>query len=199
MPRILFATGNPNKVSEIRALVPDELEVLSLSDIGWKDPIPEPHDTLEANAIEKARTLADALEVDCFAEDTGLEVKSIGGRPGVYSARYAGEDADPSRNMEKLLGELEGIEDRTARFRTIIAMVLDRATYCFEGTVEGRISFERKGEGGFGYDPIFIPDGYDKSFAELGSEIKTQISHRAVATRKATEFLNTYIKRKSRG
>lgn len=199
MKQLVFATSNRHKVSEITLLTGEKLDILSLEDINWTKPLPEPHETLEDNAIEKARTLADALEVDCFAEDTGLEVDALSGRPGVFSARYAGDNADARDNMNKLLAELKDIDNRSARFRTVIALVLDGATYCFEGHIDGHIANEPSGTGGFGYDPLFMPEGYEQTFGELGPEVKSRISHRSVAAEKFVSFLDSYLRRKSRG
>jgi len=199
MKPLIFATSNPHKLEELKALAEGSFTVASLGDINWTDELPETHDTLHENAIEKARALADALEVDCFAEDTGLEVDALGGRPGVYSARFAGNEANAGDNMRKLLAELGQSTNRRARFRTVIALIIDRATYCFEGTVEGSIGFEPEGSGGFGYDPLFIPDGHGQSFGSLDPEIKASISHRAVATKKLVEFLKSYVRCKNPG
>ena len=196
---MIFATSNPNKVSEIRRILGERIEVQSLAEIGWTDPIPETQDSIAGNAIQKATTLSDALEVDCIAEDTGLEVRALDGRPGVHSAHYAGEQRDAGANMSKLLEELGDCEDRSARFRTVIATVLDGAIYLFEGIVEGRIADSPQGNGGFGYDPIFIPEGHEESFGELSPEIKAGISHRARASDKFARFMATYVKRKSPG
>ena len=192
--RIVFATNNAHKLSEIRQILGHRIEVLSLSDIGCHADIPETADTLEGNALQKAEYVVDHYHISCFADDTGLEVDALGGAPGIYSARYAGEGHDSEANMSKLLGELGENNNRKARFRTVIALItLDgdhREVNTFEGIVEGQITHERHGDEGFGYDPIFQPDGYDKTFAQLGMDIKNHISHRARATEKLARFLS---------
>ena len=192
--RIVFATNNAHKLSEIRQILGHRIEVLSLSDIGCHADIPETADTLEGNALQKAEYVVDHYHISCFADDTGLEVDALGGAPGVFSARYAGEGHDSEANMTKLLGELGENNNRKARFRTVIALItLDgdhRKVNTFEGIVEGQITHERHGDEGFGYDPIFQPDGYDKTFAQLGMDIKNHISHRARATEKLARFLS---------
>lgn len=187
--KIVFATNNPHKLGEIRKITDGTIEILSLSDIGCHEEIPETGATLEANALIKAQFVKERYGYDCFADDTGLEVDALGGAPGVYSSRYAGEACNPQENMDKLLRELNGKSDRSARFRTVIALLLDGETLFFEGEVVGRIIEERRGEAGFGYDPVFVPDGYNQTFAELGNDEKNRISHRAIATRKVVEFL----------
>lgn len=191
--KIVFATNNSHKLSEIRSILGDRFEVLSLSDIGCHADIPETANTLEGNAIQKARYVVEHFGYDCFADDTGLEVAALGGEPGVRSARYAeGTDHDSEANMRKLLQRLEGKEDRNAQFRTVICLTRkdDDADYSlFEGTVKGRIAEEKKGTEGFGYDPIFVPEGHDQSFAQLGLDIKNSISHRARAVEKLARFL----------
>lgn len=188
--RIVFATNNQHKLSEIRQILGSRVEVLSLKDIGCDVDIPETGSTLEENALQKAQYVYDHYHIDCFADDTGLEVDALGGAPGVYSARYAGgEGHDSEANMTKLLGELGENNNRRARFRTVIALIQQGEVHEFEGIVNGQIIRERRGGEGFGYDPIFQPDGYDQTFAELGIEIKNQISHRARATAKLAEYL----------
>ena len=187
--RIVFATNNKNKLAEIREMLDGSgIEVLSLGDIGCHDDIPETADTLEGNALQKARYIHDKYKMSCFADDTGLEVDALGGAPGVYSARYAGgEGHDSEANMAKLLAGLNGKSDRRARFRTVVALITDEEEgreELFEGVVTGEIIKEKRGAGGFGYDPVFRPDGYDKTFAELGHEVKNKISHRALAVAK---------------
>ncbi len=233
MNKIVFATNNKHKLEEIRSILGDDFEVLSLSDIGCHEDIPETSDTLEGNAIQKAQYVFDKYGYDCFADDTGLEVDALGGEPGIYSARYAALDGDDSishdseANMAKLLRKLEGVENRKARFRTVIALIThpqslpkggksdmisinkgnqtslpsggieggynpsprEGQRVGFEGIVNGTIISERRGGEGFGYDPIFQPEGYDKTFAELGSEIKNHISHRARAVEKLAHYL----------
>lgn len=183
--KIVFATNNKNKLSEIRDMLKGSVEVMSLSDIGCHDDIPETADTLEGNAIQKARYIYDRYGLPCFADDTGLEVDALGGEPGVYSARYAGgEGHDSEANMNKLMDRLGSSDDRRARFRTVIALITgsgESGTKLFEGTAEGEIIRGKRGGEGFGYDPIFMPEGYDKTFAELGTALKNKISHRAKA------------------
>ena len=191
--RIVFATNNKNKLAEIREMLAGSgIEVLSLADIDCHDDIPETADTLEGNALQKARYIHEKYQMNCFADDTGLEVTALGGAPGVYSARYAGgKGHDSEANMAKLLAELEGKADRTARFRTVVALITDDGEKLFDGIVTGCITEERRGGEGFGYDPIFRPDGYDKTFAELGHEVKNKISHRARAVAKLVDHLKT--------
>ena len=192
--KIVFATNNKNKLAEIREMLAGSgVEILSLGDIGCHDDIPETAATLEGNALQKARYIYDKYGLSCFADDTGLEVDALGGAPGVYSARYAGgEGHDSEANMAKLLAELDGKDDRRARFRTVVALIQAGDTddpKLFEGTVSGEIIKEKRGGEGFGYDPIFRPDGYDKTFAELGHEVKNKISHRAKAIEKLIQFI----------
>lgn len=197
--KIVFATNNQHKLQEIREILGDQFEILSLADIGCHEDIPETGNTLEANAHQKAEYVFDHYHIDCFADDTGLEVDALGGAPGVHSARYAeGTDHNSKANMAKLLRELGDNDNRKARFRTVISLIqmeggnpVCSREYQFEGVVEGRIDREKHGSEGFGYDPVFIPEGYDKSFAELGEEIKNQISHRARAVKKLAEWLKT--------
>ena len=187
--KLVFATNNAHKLEEVSAMLGDRIELLSLRDIHCEADIPETGTTLEANALLKAQYVQEHYGLNCFADDTGLEVEALGGEPGVYSARYAGgEGHDSVANMRKLLARLEGVTDRRARFRTVITLIRDGRTYEFEGTVEGTITTEPHGDGGFGYDPVFVPDGYDRTFAELG-EVKNAISHRARAVQKLVEFL----------
>ena len=188
--KIVFATNNQHKLSEIRQILGDRVEVLSLKDINCDVDIPETGMTLEANALQKAQYIYDHYHMDVFADDSGLEVDALHGAPGVYSARYAGGDGhDSEANMAKLLHELGENNNRRARFRTIIALIIKGQVHEFEGIVNGEIIRERRGGEGFGYDPIFQPEGYDQTFAELGVEVKNQISHRARATQKLVEFL----------
>lgn len=188
--KIVFATNNQHKLSEIRQILGDRVEVLSLQDIGCDVDIPETGTTLEENALQKAQYVYDHYHLDVFADDTGLEVDGLDGAPGVYSARYAGgEGHDSEANMTKLLKELNGIDNRKARFRTVIALIQQGEVHEFEGIVNGEIIRERRGGEGFGYDPIFRPDGYELTFAELGTDIKNQISHRSRATKKLCAFL----------
>ena len=188
--KIVFATNNLNKLTEIRKILGNKFEVVSLSDIGCKEDIPEKGQTLKDNALIKARYVYDKYHIDCFADDTGLEVDALGGAPGVYSARYAGgEGHDSDANMKKLLGELKNNNNRKARFRTVIALIINGKEVCFEGIVNGEIIEERRGGEGFGYDPIFQPEGYNKTFAELGVNVKNSISHRARAAQKLADYL----------
>lgn len=191
--KIVFATNNKNKLAEIRDMLGDKIEVMSLADINCHEDIPETADTLEGNALQKARYVFDKYGMSCFADDTGLEVDALGGEPGVYSARYAGgEGHDSEANMAKLMQKLGDNDNRKARFRTVIALITgsgDDGVKLFEGVAEGDIIREKRGGEGFGYDPIFRPEGYDKTFAELGHEIKNKISHRARAVQKLVEYL----------
>lgn len=189
MKKIVFATNNKHKLDEIRKISEGKLEILSLNDINCRTDIPETGTTLEENALIKARFVKDNFGYDCFADDTGLEVKALDGAPGVYSARYAGEDCRAEDNVRKLLTNLEGISDRRAAFRTVIALLIGDEQYFFEGAIRGKIIDEKRGESGFGYDPVFVPDGYEQTFAELGEDIKNNISHRAIATTKLIRFL----------
>ncbi len=190
---LVFATNNEHKLKEIRAILRGKVNVLSLSDIGCKADIPETADTLEGNARIKAEYVFNTYGLDCFADDTGLEVKALHGAPGVRSARYAGEAHDSVANRKKLLDDLSGIEDRSARFRTVIVLIIKGEEYVFDGTVGGQITTSEKGTQGFGYDAVFMPDGYDKTFAELAAEQKNKISHRANAVGKLAQFLNSYM------
>ncbi len=188
--RIVFATNNSHKLDEIRNILGSSFEVMSLNELGCHDDIPETGTTLEENARQKAQYIYDKYHCNVFADDTGLEVDALGGKPGVYSARYAGgEGHDSEANMTKLLKNLEGETNRKAQFRTVIALILDGKTSLFDGIVKGEIIKERRGGEGFGYDPIFQPEGYDKTFAELGNDIKNTISHRARAVAKLAAFL----------
>lgn len=198
--KIVFATNNKNKLSEIREILGSSFEVMSLADIGCHEDIPETGDTLLDNAIQKSRYVFEKYGYDCFADDTGLEVDALDGEPGVHSARYAeGTDHDSNANMDKLLRKLGDNTQRTARFRTVISLLQKQESgdgagegsvlHIFEGKVEGSIINEKRGAEGFGYDPIFMPEGYDKTFAELGLDVKNQISHRARAVKKLADYL----------
>ncbi len=188
--RLVFATNNAHKLEEIRAILGNSIEILSLADIHCHADIPETADTLEGNARQKSRYVYEHYGLDCFADDTGLEVESLGGAPGVYSARYAdGQGHDSQANMNKLLKEMEEKNDRKAQFRTIISLIEKGEEKQFEGIVKGQITREKRGESGFGYDPIFQPDGYETTFAELGSDIKNRISHRARAVAVLCDYL----------
>lgn len=190
MKKLVFATNNPHKLEEIRAILGSKLEILSLADIGCDADIPETAETLEGNALIKAHYVYDNYKLDCFADDTGLEVDALHGLPGVHTARYAYPDRhDPESNMIKLLEALRENNDRNARFRTVIALIEKGKEHLFEGVVEGVIAREKSGTQGFGYDPVFIPEGNCKTFAELGEDIKNTISHRARAVQKLAEYL----------
>jgi XTP/dITP diphosphohydrolase len=189
--KLVFATGNQNKAKEIQILMPKTIQILSLNDINCSEEIPETQATIEGNASQKAFYVFEQYKYNCFADDTGLEVEALGGRPGVLSARYAGESKNANANMDKILQELSGVENRKARFKTVISLIVNGKEELFEGIVNGRIAFDKKGEKGFGYDPIFIPDGSDKTFAEMSLEEKNTVSHRALAVNKLISFLAT--------
>lgn len=189
MKKMVFATNNRHKLDEIRKICEGRLVILGLEEIGCHEKIEETGSTLEENALIKARFVKERYGYDCFADDTGLEVDALDGAPGVYSARYAGEGCSFVDNMDKLLGALQGIENHDARFRTVIALVINGEEHLFDGVIEGKIIEEKRGTTGFGYDPIFLPKGYDQTFAELGNEIKNNISHRALAVEKLVDFL----------
>ena len=194
--QIVFATGNRNKLKEIQALIGPRFELSTPADHGITEDIPEDQPTLEGNALQKARYIYEKTGLDCFADDTGLEVEALGGEPGVFSARYAavngaGEGHASEANMALLLERLDGVRNRRARFRTAIALILDGKEYLFEGIVDGEITVERSGTDGFGYDPIFRPDGYDQTFAEMPLSLKNSISHRGRATAKLIDFLSS--------
>ncbi|GHT39192.1 non-canonical purine NTP pyrophosphatase [Bacteroidia bacterium] len=203
MKKLVFATNNAHKLEEVRQILGSSVEVVSLRDIRCTDDIPETADTLEGNALLKARFVKERYDCDCFADDTGLEIKALNNEPGVYSARYAGEAKSDAANRQKVLQKLE--EKRrnnsacapqelySARFRTVVALILDGQEHLFEGIVEGKISPEERGKGGFGYDSIFVPDGYSETFAELGAEVKNAISHRARAVEGLKKFLSSTL------
>jgi XTP/dITP diphosphohydrolase len=217
MKTIVFATNNAHKLTEVRAIVSrdiglsgetresditdspdmafpsDEIKIVGLADVGCCDDIPETADTLEGNALQKATYIKTHYGYDCFADDTGLEVEALNGEPGVRSARYASDAHDSNANMDKLLRTLDGQNNRNACFRTVIVALIDGKEVFFEGVVNGRIIKEKRGKTGFGYDPIFVPDGYRETFAEMGADIKNRISHRSVATQKFTEWLKTIV------
>ncbi len=190
MPTLVFATNNPNKVDEVKAIVGQQYKIISLADAGIHIDIPEPHPTIEENAAEKSRTIYELTGTGCFSEDTGLEVEALNGAPGVKSARYAGEYSSPAENVEKLLFELKDITNRKARFRTVVSLILDHKEYRFEGICNGRISLQRSGSGGFGYDPVFIPDGATLTFAEMALSEKNAFSHRKKAMEQLLSFLS---------
>ena len=187
--KLVFATNNKHKLQEVRDIVGNRVEVLSLSDIGCCDDIPETADTLQGNALIKARHIYGKYGIDCFADDTGLEVEALGGAPGGYSARYAGEECDSEANMRKLLENLTGKSNRNAQFRTVIALIIDGKEMLFDGIVKGTIATEKKGDSGFGYDPIFIPEGHTESFAQMSGEMKNSMSHRFRATQQLGDYL----------
>ena len=188
--KLVFATNNAHKLEEIREMAGGQYEIVSLKEIGCQEEIPEEQDTLEGNALQKARFVKERYGADCFADDTGLEIAALGGEPGVRSARYAGEGHDSEANMRKVLAKMEGVDDRRARFRSVIALILDGEEHLFEGEVRGEILREKHGAEGFGYDPIFRPEGFAESFAEMSLDAKNAISHRGQATRALIRFLN---------
>ncbi|MBN1650721.1 MAG: non-canonical purine NTP diphosphatase [Bacteroidales bacterium] len=190
MKKLVFATNNKHKLEEVAPLIKSHFELLSLADIACFEEIEEPHDTLIDNAFEKARFIYNRYKMDCFADDTGLEIDALDGRPGVYSARYAGENCSFQDNVKKVLLEMKGQKMRTARFKTVIALILNGREYSFEGVVEGEIIDQQSGTEGFGYDPIFRPNGYAETFAEMSLKEKNKISHRALASKKLIDFLN---------
>jgi XTP/dITP diphosphohydrolase len=189
--KIIFATNNQHKVDEIRSALPPEISIVTLKDAGIDIDIPEPYDTLQENAANKARTIAGLAKANCFSEDTGLEVYALNNEPGVHSARYAGEDKSFNKNIEKLLLNLKHQQNRDARFRTVICLILNGKEYFFEGICEGTITEDRKGEQGFGYDPVFIPNGSDRTFAQMSMDEKNSFSHRKKATDLLVAFLNS--------
>ena len=188
--KIVFATHNKHKLEEIRSILSASYQIVSLDEIGCSEDIPETADTLGGNALLKAQYVKTHYGYNCFADDTGLEVKALNNAPGVYSARYAGEAKDSKANVRKVLKELENQSDRSAHFRTVIALILGEKEYLFEGTVEGKLIEEAKGNAGFGYDPIFMPEGYTETFAEMKMDVKNTISHRARAVEKLKAFLD---------
>ena len=187
--KLVFATNNKHKLQEVRDIVGDRVEVLSLADINCYDDIPETADTLQGNALIKARHIYAKYGLDCFADDTGLEVEALDGAPGVYSARYAGDECNSEANMQKLLQNLTGETNRNAQFRTVIALIIRGEEKLFNGIVKGTIATEKKGDSGFGYDPIFIPEGHSESFAQMSSEMKNSMSHRFRATQQLGDYL----------
>lgn len=189
--KLIFATGNPNKVRETGQILKDYMDVISMKDIGATEDIPETMPTLEGCALQKARYLATNYQVNCFSEDTGLEVDALDGAPGVITARYAGPEKNAAANMALLLKKLGDSSNRGAQFRTIIALILNGEEHLFEGIVRGKISHQKEGTGGFGYDPIFIPEGHDATFANLPAEVKHGISHRSRALAKLVDFLES--------
>ena len=189
--RLIFATHNKNKLKEVKSLIPNTIELLSLDDINLLEEIEETASTIEGNALLKAQTIYKQTGINCFADDSGLLVDSLNGAPGVYSARYAGEHKSDSDNLEKLLKELSDKNNRNAHFKTVMALIIDGKEHLFEGIINGTITKEKTGTNGFGYDPIFLPKGYTETFAEMNSEVKNVISHRAKAMKQLVEFVNS--------
>ena len=189
MHTLIFATNNRNKVAEIQSLVGPNFTIIPLKEAGIDIDIPEPHDQLEANALEKAMTIFNMTQQNCFSEDTGLEILALDGAPGVKSARYAGENSNPQANIDLVLSKMTGVENRTAQFRTVICLIWENQTYYFEGICKGQILNNMQGENGFGYDPIFIPLGFDRTLAQMSLQEKNSLSHRAIAFQKMLEFL----------
>ncbi len=189
--KLIFATHNINKLREIKSLIKSNIELISLDDVAFFDDIPEPFNTLHENASAKARHIYNRFRINCFADDTGLEVDTLDGKPGVMSARYAGESKSDKENIKKLINELSDKANRNARFRTVISLIMDDKEYFFEGIVNGSIIDIERGSNGFGYDPIFIPNGFNKTFAEMTMEEKNLLSHRSVAVKKLVNFLNS--------
>ncbi len=187
--KLVFATNNKHKLREVSDILKDKIELLSLSDIHCNVDIPETSKTIPGNAKLKAQYVKEHYQLNCFADDTGLEIDALNGAPGVYSARYAGESKDSEANIQKVLKELEGKTNRKAQFRTVVALIYNEQEYLFEGIIKGEIIKEKRGNSGFGYDPIFVPEGYNDTFAEMGDEIKNKISHRAIAVEKLCNFL----------
>ncbi len=187
---LVFATHNQHKVHEIRAIAGPHWNIVSLHDLGCTEEIPETAETLQGNALQKARFVNDRYGINCFADDTGLEIEALGGRPGIYSARYAGDHCSFADNMNKVLAEMKGLSNRKACFKTVIALLWDNRTCFFEGRIDGTIIETPRGAAGFGYDPVFVPDGYDKTFAEMDESEKNRISHRGLAISKLLDFLN---------
>lgn len=191
--RIVFATQNENKLKEVQQMMPEGIELISLGTLGHEEELQETADTLEGNARQKALFVFDKYQIPCFADDTGLEIEALNGAPGVYSARYASEEKSAEANMAKVLSELRGVSNRKAQFRTSICFVLEGVEYYFNGIVKGAISTQKQGEQGFGYDPIFIPEGESLSFAQMTSEQKNEMSHRGRAIRALTEWLSNHV------
>ena len=196
MKKLVFATNNKHKLAEVRAILGNKFDILSLSDINCHEDLPETANTLEGNARQKALYINQQYHYDCFADDSGLEVEALQGAPGIYSARYAalegtGEAHDSQANMNRVLRELEHTDNRNAQFHTVICLILDNQEYLFDGIIKGLINREKRGTEGFGYDPIFQPEGYSKTFAELGDDVKNTVSHRAKAVQKLVDFLQS--------
>lgn len=188
---LVFATNNTHKLNEVRAIAGARFSIISFKELGCFDEIPETGETLTENALQKAQYIHNKFQCNCFADDTGLEIEALGGKPGVYSARYAGEHCSFQDNVLKVLHEMQGFTNRKACFKTVIALILNETTYFFEGKIEGEIIETEKGTNGFGYDPVFKPSGYDKTFAEMTDAEKNKISHRALATKQLNDFLQT--------
>jgi len=189
--KLVFATNNKHKLEEIRNLIPAGIQIMTLSEIGCFDVIPETADTIEENASQKSHYIFNKFGVDCFADDTGLEIEALNGRPGVYSARYAGEGCNFEDNINKVLSEMKWIANRKARFKTVISLIIDGVETQFEGLANGQILTEKQGKEGFGYDPVFKPDGFSQTFAEMTLDLKNSISHRGIAIQKLCEYINT--------
>jgi XTP/dITP diphosphohydrolase len=190
---LVFASHNKNKLMEVKSLIPSSLNLKDLSDIGCHEEIPETGTTIRENALIKARYVFEHFRINCFSDDSGLEVEALDGAPGVYSARYAGDHKSTGDNNTKLLQELKNKTNRKARFVTVIALIIDGKEYVFEGEIRGTIAFEPRGKNGFGYDPLFIPTGHRSTFAEMDAELKNTISHRAIAVQKLVRFLSAFV------
>ncbi len=190
---LVFATNNAHKLQEVQEIIGNKFRLLSLADIGFNDEIPEDFETLEENALQKAWFIYNKFNLNCFADDTGLEVEILNWEPGVRSARYAGEHKNSADNILKLFSRLEGKPNRNAQFRTVVALIIEGKEYLFEGKIEGKIIEEQLGRSGFGYDPIFVPNGYNQTFAQMTSELKNAISHRGIAIAKLSDFLDCLI------
>ncbi|RLD81874.1 MAG: non-canonical purine NTP pyrophosphatase [Bacteroidetes bacterium] len=189
MMKIVFATNNQHKLKELQQILSMKFELLSLDDMKCFEEIPETSSTIEGNSMQKAEYVYNKFKMDCFADDTGLEIEALDGRPGVNSARYAGDERDMDKNIEKVFSELENANNRNARFKTVISLFLNGKKHQFEGIVNGKIIKDKKGQSGFGYDPVFVPNGYDITFAEMDAELKNKISHRGIAVQKLLRFL----------
>ncbi|MBN1251069.1 MAG: non-canonical purine NTP diphosphatase [Bacteroidales bacterium] len=187
--KLVFATNNENKLREISQILNSDFQLLSLNDISCFEDIPETSPTIEENSLEKAKYVYEKYNVNCFADDTGLEIEALNGKPGVYSARYAGNEKNMDKNIEKVLEELKNSKNRNAQFKTVISLIINGEQYQFEGIIKGKIIKQKRGKEGFGYDPVFLPDGYDITFAEMPYELKNLISHRAIAFEKLMDFL----------
>ncbi len=190
--KLIFATQNQHKIKEINQILGNDFSTIGLDSLGFFDEIPETQSTIEGNALQKAQYIWNKFHMPCFADDTGLEIDALNGAPGVYSARYAGVNKSFDDNCNKVLDELKGKSIRSARFRTVIALIIDAKEFVFEGIIEGKITEQNTGNDGFGYDPIFLPEGYNQTFAQMSSELKNKISHRGLATNKLVNFLKVY-------